>query len=56
MRNERLDERLSDEELGLFVAYLHRFANHGAELRYHGDFDGEGIRDDLADHTKGRWS
>ncbi|MFE3122145.1 hypothetical protein [Streptomyces hydrogenans] len=32
MRNERLDERLSDEELELFVAYLHRFANHDVDI------------------------
>ncbi len=28
MHNERHDERLSDEELGLFIQYMHRFANH----------------------------
>ena len=28
MRNDRHDEPLSDEELELFLQYLHRFANH----------------------------
>ncbi|MGW4757277.1 hypothetical protein [Streptomyces chartreusis] len=32
MRNERHDERLSDEELELFLQYLHRFANHDLDL------------------------
>ncbi|MFF9351651.1 hypothetical protein [Streptomyces sp. NPDC014734] len=26
------DERLSDEELELFVQYLHRFANHDVDI------------------------
>lgn len=30
--NERLDEPLSDEELELFVQYLHRFANHNVDI------------------------
>jgi hypothetical protein len=32
MRNERHEERLSDEELELFLQYLHRFANHDLDL------------------------
>lgn len=32
MHNERLDERLSDGELELFVQYLHRFANHDVDI------------------------
>lgn len=32
MHNERHDERLSDEELELFVQYLHRFANHDVDI------------------------
>ncbi|MEU9266188.1 hypothetical protein AB0E04_12140 [Streptomyces sp. NPDC048251] len=32
MRNERHDERLSDDELELFLQYLHRFANHDLDL------------------------
>ncbi|MFF0479028.1 hypothetical protein [Streptomyces sp. NPDC004284] len=32
MRDELLDERLSDEELGLFTQYLHRFANHDVDI------------------------
>ncbi|MFE5943103.1 hypothetical protein [Streptomyces sp. NPDC056480] len=32
MYNERHDERLSDEELELFVQYLHRFANHDVDI------------------------
>ncbi|MCZ0989119.1 hypothetical protein [Streptomyces diastatochromogenes] len=32
MRNERHDERLSDEEMELFLQYLHRFANHDLDL------------------------
>lgn len=32
MRNERHEERLSDEELELFLQYLHRFANHHLDL------------------------
>ncbi|MFE1315441.1 hypothetical protein [Streptomyces sp. NPDC058755] len=32
MRNERHDERLSGEELELFLQYLHRFANHDLDL------------------------
>ncbi|MEU4873438.1 hypothetical protein [Streptomyces sp. NPDC021608] len=32
MRNERHDERLSGEELQLFLQYLHRFANHDLDL------------------------
>ncbi|MFH8838977.1 hypothetical protein [Streptomyces sp. NPDC017868] len=32
MHNERLDEPLSDEELELFVQYLHRFANHDVDI------------------------
>jgi hypothetical protein len=32
MRNERHDERLSDEELELFLQCLHRFANHDLDL------------------------
>ncbi|MBT2440308.1 hypothetical protein J7E93_09335 [Streptomyces sp. ISL-36] len=32
MDDERLDERLSDEELELFVQYLHRFANHDVDI------------------------
>ena len=32
MRNERHGERLSDEELELFLQYLHRFANHDLDL------------------------
>ncbi|MGW4743626.1 hypothetical protein ACWEPR_02325 [Streptomyces sp. NPDC004290] len=32
MHNERHDERLSDEELELFVQYLHRFANHELDI------------------------
>ncbi|MEH0423442.1 hypothetical protein [Streptomyces sp. B21-083] len=32
MRNERHDERLSDEELELLLQYLHRFANHDLDL------------------------
>ncbi|MER5714669.1 hypothetical protein [Streptomyces sp. NPDC002132] len=32
MRDERHDERLSDEELELFLQYLHRFANHDLDL------------------------
>ncbi|GGY66224.1 hypothetical protein [Streptomyces omiyaensis] len=31
MRDERLDEPLSDEELELFVPYPHRFAHHDVE-------------------------
>ncbi|MFI0163880.1 hypothetical protein [Streptomyces sp. NPDC017095] len=32
MRNERHGERLSDEEMELFLQYLHRFANHDLDL------------------------
>ncbi|MFJ3782298.1 hypothetical protein [Streptomyces sp. NPDC090093] len=32
MGEKRLDERLSDEELELFVQYLHRFANHDVDI------------------------
>ncbi|MFI8914425.1 hypothetical protein ACIGW4_22790 [Streptomyces sp. NPDC053513] len=32
MHNERLDEPLSDEELKLFIQYLHRFANHDVDI------------------------
>ncbi|MFF7436650.1 hypothetical protein [Streptomyces sp. NPDC008122] len=32
MHDERLDERLSDEELELFVQYLHRFANYDVDI------------------------
>lgn len=32
MRNERHGERLSEEELELFLQYLHRFANHDLDL------------------------
>ncbi|MEV7371112.1 hypothetical protein AB0O51_09530 [Streptomyces sp. NPDC090301] len=32
MYNERHDERLSGEELELFVQYLHRFANHDVDI------------------------
>ncbi|MFK4595556.1 hypothetical protein [Streptomyces pristinaespiralis] len=32
MRNERLDEPLSGEELELFLQYLNRFARHDLEL------------------------
>ncbi|MFI1655507.1 hypothetical protein ACH4ZU_11460 [Streptomyces sp. NPDC020472] len=32
MHDERHDERLSDEELELFVQYLHRFANHDVDI------------------------
>ncbi|WP_030809628.1 hypothetical protein [Streptomyces sp. NRRL F-2799] len=32
MRNERHNERLSDDELELFLQYLHRFANHDLDL------------------------
>ncbi|MFF5972294.1 hypothetical protein ACFY7C_12325 [Streptomyces sp. NPDC012769] len=32
MHNERLDEQLSDEEMALFVQYLHRFANHDVDV------------------------
>ncbi|MFH8517493.1 hypothetical protein ACH4CE_20825 [Streptomyces gelaticus] len=32
MRNERHEERLSDEELELFLQYLHRFPNHDLDL------------------------
>ncbi|MFD7979096.1 hypothetical protein [Streptomyces sp. NPDC059071] len=32
MHNERHDERLSDEELELFVQYLHRYANHDVDI------------------------
>ncbi|MFC7793646.1 hypothetical protein [Streptomyces cinereoruber] len=32
MHSEQFDERLSDEELELFVQYLHRFANHDVHL------------------------
>ncbi|WP_340379035.1 hypothetical protein U5640_29285 [Streptomyces sp. SS7] len=35
MRNERHDERLSDDELALFLQYLHRFANHDLDLFAH---------------------
>ncbi|WP_329279764.1 hypothetical protein [Streptomyces sp. NBC_00691] len=32
MHDERIDERLSDEELELFVQYLHRFAHHEVDV------------------------
>ncbi|MEV8451049.1 hypothetical protein AB0467_00225 [Streptomyces sp. NPDC052095] len=32
MHEERHDERLSGEELELFVQYLHRFANHEVDV------------------------
>ncbi|MFF9210940.1 MULTISPECIES: hypothetical protein [unclassified Streptomyces] len=32
MRDERHGERLSDEEMELFLQYLHRFANHDLDL------------------------
>ncbi|MBK3638681.1 hypothetical protein ACIA8J_25565 [Streptomyces asoensis] len=32
MRNQRHDERLSDDEFELFLQYLHRFANHDLDL------------------------
>ncbi|MFC9591337.1 hypothetical protein ACFTUC_16305 [Streptomyces sp. NPDC056944] len=32
MHNERLDERLSDAELELFIQYLHRFAHHDVDI------------------------
>ncbi|MFF8692399.1 hypothetical protein ACF08W_09335 [Streptomyces sp. NPDC015144] len=32
MHNERHDEPLSDEELELFIQYLHRFANHDVDI------------------------
>ncbi|MBT2383675.1 hypothetical protein [Streptomyces sp. ISL-11] len=32
MRNERHDERLSEEELELFLQYLHRFCKHDLDL------------------------
>ncbi|GKQ39053.1 hypothetical protein [Streptomyces sp. A012304] len=32
MRNDRHDEPLSDEELELFLQYLHRFARHDVDL------------------------
>ncbi|WP_406350214.1 hypothetical protein [Streptomyces sp. NBC_00658] len=32
MRNDRHDEPLSNEELGLFLQYLHRFAQHNIDL------------------------
>ncbi|MFK4595559.1 hypothetical protein [Streptomyces pristinaespiralis] len=32
MHNERHGERLSDEELELFVQYLYRFANHDVDI------------------------
>ncbi|MEV2210949.1 hypothetical protein AB0H86_05510 [Streptomyces sp. NPDC050997] len=31
MRNDRHDEPLSDEELVLFLQYLHRFADHDVD-------------------------
>ncbi|KUJ36304.1 hypothetical protein ACWDR2_33410 [Streptomyces sp. NPDC003631] len=31
MRNDRHDEPLSDEELELFLQYLHRFAKHDVD-------------------------
>ncbi|MGW8764061.1 hypothetical protein ACWGN5_16310 [Streptomyces sp. NPDC055815] len=32
MHNERFGERLSDEELELFVQYLHRLAHHDVDI------------------------
>ncbi|MGW8330972.1 hypothetical protein ACWGLE_24120 [Streptomyces sp. NPDC055897] len=32
MHEDRLDERLSDEELELFTQYLHRFANYDVDV------------------------
>ncbi|MFD0367728.1 hypothetical protein [Streptomyces sp. NPDC127114] len=32
MHNEQHDERLSDDELKLFIQYLHRYANHDLDL------------------------
>ncbi|MGW5850400.1 hypothetical protein ACWFQ8_21040 [Streptomyces sp. NPDC055254] len=35
MRNERHDDPLSDDELELFIQYLHRFANHDLDQWQH---------------------
>jgi hypothetical protein len=32
MRDEGRDERLSDDELKVFVRYLHRYANHDLDV------------------------
>ncbi|MBZ9595677.1 hypothetical protein K7B06_11265 [Streptomyces erythrochromogenes] len=32
MHNERHDERLSDDELKLFIQYMHRYANHDLDI------------------------
>ncbi|MFF5976804.1 hypothetical protein ACFY7C_35410 [Streptomyces sp. NPDC012769] len=32
MHNDRHDEPLSDDELKLFIQYLHRFANHDVDI------------------------
>ncbi|MEU5279594.1 hypothetical protein AB0G87_24645 [Streptomyces asoensis] len=32
MRDQRHDERLSDDEFELFLQYLHRFAGHDLDL------------------------